>query len=47
MPEKKYTTSQTHLLGELEMLLFYPDGQAFTSYNQEKQRAKRLANKLR
>ena len=34
-------------LGEPEMLLFYPDGQAFTSYNQEKQRAERLANKLR
>ncbi len=32
---------------EPEMLLFYPDGQAFTSYNQEKQRAERLANKLR
>lgn len=29
------------------MLLFYPDGQAFTSYNQEKQRAERLAHKLR
>jgi hypothetical protein len=29
------------------MLLFYPDGQACTSYNQEKQRAERLANKLR
>jgi non-ribosomal peptide synthetase component E (peptide arylation enzyme) len=29
------------------MLLFYPDGQAFTSYNKEKQRAERLANKLR
>jgi hypothetical protein len=36
------------------MLLFYPDGQAFTSYNEEKQRAaaekqraERLANKLR
>ena len=29
------------------MLLFYPDGQAFTRYNQEKQRAERLANKLR
>ena len=29
------------------MLLFYPDGQAFTNYNQEKQRAERLANKLR
>ena len=34
-------------LGEPEMLLFYPDGQAFTSYNEEKQRAERLANKLR
>ena len=34
-------------LGEPEMLLFYPDGQAFTSYNKEKQRAERLANKLR
>jgi len=32
---------------EPEMSLFYPDGQAFTSYNQEKQRAERLANKLR
>ncbi len=34
-------------LGEPEILLFYPDGQPFTSYNEEKQRAERLANKLR
>jgi Uma2 family endonuclease len=34
-------------LGEPEMLLYYPDGQPFTSYNEEKQRAERLANKLR
>jgi Uma2 family endonuclease len=26
-------------LGESEMLLYYPDGQPFTSYNEEKQRA--------
>ncbi|TRU97507.1 MAG: hypothetical protein EWV75_09030, partial [Microcystis wesenbergii Mw_QC_S_20081001_S30D] len=34
-------------LAQPELLLYYPDGQPFTSYNQERQRAERLAAKLR